>query len=261
MRRGAVFALPALLALLLAGCGGCGGDGGSGGGGQGPNEHPNDPFYGVISGEPPPGSEELAGLGDAGVGTLQINLAWGSVQAAPDAAYDWSHYDPVVRSAAENGVRVLATVYSTPGFAASTAEIPPLGSSLRGFETFARAAVERYGADGSFWDQNPDVPKLPVTDWQLWNEPNSPLFWKPSPDPRQYLRLLRAFDSAVKGSDPERGSCSAVSSPPPATGSPWTSSSPPSTKPADEGCSMRSPSIRMREDHGTPSPGSCRRAR
>jgi hypothetical protein len=199
VRRGAVLALPALLALLLAGCGGCGGDGG---GGQGPNEHPNDPFYGVISGEPPPGSEELARLGDAGVGTLQINLAWGSVQAAPDAAYDWSHYDPVVRSAAENGVRVLATVYSTPGFAASTAEIPPLGSSLRGFETFARAAVERYGADGSFWEQNPDVPKLPVTDWQLWNEPNSPLFWKPSPDPRQYLRLLRAFDSAVKGSDP-----------------------------------------------------------
>ena len=45
----------ALLALLLVGCGGCGGDGGDGGRGQGPDEHPNDPFYGVISAEPLPG--------------------------------------------------------------------------------------------------------------------------------------------------------------------------------------------------------------
>jgi hypothetical protein len=137
------------------------------------------------------------------VGTLRINLAWGSVQSGPDARYDWSHYDPVVRSAAENGIQVLATVYSTPSWAASTAEIPPLGPSLEGFEDFARAAAERYGADGTFWEQHPDVPKLPITDWQLWNEPNSPLFWKPSPDPAKYLQLLRAFDSAVKEVDPD----------------------------------------------------------
>jgi polysaccharide biosynthesis protein PslG len=202
MRRGVALALPTLLALLLAGCGGCGGGGGGAGGGQAPNVRPNDPFYGVISPEPLPGRGQLARLGDAGVGTLPIVLAWGAVQVAPDAPDDWSHYDPVVQGAAENGIRVMATVASTPGWVASPPEIPPLGRALGGFERFTRAAVERYSDNGTFWEQHPDVPKLPITDWGLWNEPNSPLFWKPRPDPAAYLRLLRAFSPAVKGVDP-----------------------------------------------------------
>jgi hypothetical protein len=108
----------------------------------------------------------------------------------------------VVRGAAENGIRVLATVYSTPSWVASPPEIPPLGGALEGFERFTRAAVERYGDDGTFWKQHPDVPELPITDWALWNEPNSPLFWKPTPDPDAYLSLLQAFNPAVKGADP-----------------------------------------------------------
>jgi polysaccharide biosynthesis protein PslG len=196
MRRGAALAVPALLALLLAGCGGGDDDATRG-------SEANDPFYGVISAEPLPSPAELARLGEGGVGTLRVNLAWGHVQSGPDAAYDWSHYDPVVRGAAENGIRVLATVYSTPTWVVPTPEIPPLGANLLAFEGFARAAVERYGTDGAFWEQHPDVPKLPITDWQLWNEPNSPLFWKPTPDAGQYLELLRAFNYSVKGADPQ----------------------------------------------------------
>lgn len=197
MRPRAGVALLALAcAATIAGCGG------GGGGDESASPHANDPFYGVISAEPLPGGAQLARLGDGGVGTLRINFAWGSVQSGPNAPYDWRHYDPVVRGAAENGIRVLATVYSTPSWAASTAEIPPLGSDLSGFEEFARAAVKRYGSDGTFWEDHPDVPKLPITDWQLWNEPNSPLFWKPTPNAAQYLTLLRAFNLAVKGADP-----------------------------------------------------------
>ena len=200
MRRVVPLALaaPIVVALLLAGCGGGGGADDA----SGKRAKANDPFYGVISAEPLPGGAELAALGDGGAGTLRINLAWGSVQSGPYSPYDWSHYDPVVRGAAENGIRVLATIYSTPDWAAPTAEAPPLGSDLPAFEAFARAAVKRYGSDGTFWEDHPEVPKLPITDWQLWNEPNSPLFWKPRPDADQYLRLLRAFNSAVRGSDP-----------------------------------------------------------
>jgi hypothetical protein len=56
-----------------------------------------------------------------------------------------------------------------------------------------RAAVERSGAKGSFWSDHPDVPKVPIADWQIWNEPNFSLFWKPAPDARRYLELLRVF--------------------------------------------------------------------
>jgi hypothetical protein len=156
----------------------------------------------VISAEPLPGSPELARLGRGEVGTLRINLAWGSVQSSPGAPFDWSHYDPVIAGAARNGIRVLATVYSSPEWAEPTPEYPPLGSRLSQFEDFVRAAAGRYGANGSFWREHPDMPKLPVTDWQVWNEPNSPLFWKPKPDPAGYLALLRGFDAAAHDADP-----------------------------------------------------------
>jgi hypothetical protein len=156
----------------------------------------------VISAEPLPGAAELARMGRGKVGTLRVNLAWGSVQSGPEAPYDWSHYDDVVGQAAKNGIRVLATVYSSPTWAEPSPEYPPLGSRLPQFENFARAAAQRYGSNGTFWKDHPDLPKLPIVDWQAWNEPNSPLFWKPTPDASRYLELLRGFDSAIQGADP-----------------------------------------------------------
>ena len=69
------------------------------------------------------------------------------------------------------------------------------------FQDFVRAAVGRYGTGGTFWREHPDLPNIPVTDWQVWNEANSPLFWKPKPDAAAYLELLRGFDSAARGVD------------------------------------------------------------
>ena len=157
----------------------------------------------MISAEPLPGAPELARMGRGRVGTLRVNLAWGSVQSSPGAPYDWSHYDPVIAGAARNGIRVLATVYSSPTWAEPSPEYPPLGGRMAQFQDFVRAAVGRYGTGGTFWREHPDTPRLPVTDWQVWNEPNSPLFWKPRPDPAAYLELLRGFDSAARGADPQ----------------------------------------------------------
>ncbi|HEX2432972.1 MAG TPA: hypothetical protein VHI55_03395, partial [Gaiellaceae bacterium] len=108
MRRPAPLALAAVIAVaaLLAGCGE------SGGGGDQSDEsaNANDPFYGVISAEPPNGPL-LERLGQGGVGTLRVNLAWDSVQPAAHAPYNWSSYDLQIAAAAGNGMRVLATVY------------------------------------------------------------------------------------------------------------------------------------------------------
>jgi hypothetical protein len=186
-------------ALAIAALAGCGGGNGADGG----DAAANDPFYGVISAEPLPDASRLERLGEGGAGTLRINLAWGSVQSGPGAAYDWSHYDPVLENAARNRIRVLATVYSSPPWAEPLPENPPIGQALPGFRAFVEAAAARYGAVGSFWSEHPDLPALPITGWQLWNEPNSPLFWKPSPDATQYLELLRPFNSALERVDPE----------------------------------------------------------
>jgi hypothetical protein len=37
--------------------------------------------------------------------------------------------------------------------------------------------------------------------YEIWNEPDNPNFWKPSPDPRQYATLLREAAAAIRQAD------------------------------------------------------------
>jgi polysaccharide biosynthesis protein PslG len=197
-RVGSLLAAGAV-ALCLAACGG--GDSDNNGGAPAPRAARE--FYGVISAEPFLDGATLERLGRGGVGTLRVNFGWGLVQASRGAPYDWSRYDLLVGGAAVNGIRVLATVYGSAIWAEPSPEYPPLGSALPGFAAFVRAAVARYGADGTFWRQHPELPARPIEDWQLWNEPNSLYFWKPAPDPKSYLTVLRAFHTEVKRADPD----------------------------------------------------------
>src|SRR5881392_60663 len=120
-------------------------------------------FYGVISADEPTATE-IDRMGAGQVGTLRIILVWGQVQSAPGGALDWSHYDAVVGRAAQNGIRVLPTIYSSPAWAAPRPNAPPTAQHLDDFQAFARAAAERYGSNGTFWTQNPGIPKMPITD-------------------------------------------------------------------------------------------------
>jgi hypothetical protein len=68
------------------------------------------------------------------------------------------------------------------------------------YAEFAGAMVRRYGPHGSFWSQNPTVPRLPVHMWQVWNEPNIAQYWR-QPFARSYVSLLRLTHRAIKQAD------------------------------------------------------------
>jgi hypothetical protein len=158
-------------------------------------------FYGVIPANDPD-SSEIARMGTGKVGTLRINFVWGAVQPTAGASFDWSHYDAIIGGAAQQGIRVLPTVYSSPSWAASKFNYPPSKDRMGDFRAFVAAASARYGANGTFWQLNPTIPKLPVVDWQLWNEVNSPSFWYRKPSAKQYVGLLRVFSGGIKSGDP-----------------------------------------------------------
>lgn len=158
-------------------------------------------FYGLIPANDP-GSSEIARMGAGNVGTLRINFVWGAVQPTEGAAYDWSHYDAIIGDAAQQGIRVLPTVYSSPDWAAQKSSYPPDKAHMDAFRAFVTAAAARYGANGTFWSEHPAIPRLPVIWWQLWNEVNSPSFWYPKPSAKQYVGLLRLFHDGVKSADP-----------------------------------------------------------
>jgi polysaccharide biosynthesis protein PslG len=159
-------------------------------------------FYGVISVETP-SSAEFNRMGAGRVGTLRESFVWGVVQGGPDAGYDWGLYDSIVGQAAQNGIKVLPTVYSSPRWVAPTPEHPPPKAAFGEFQRFVRAAADRYGHGGVFWTENPGIPAIPITDWQIWNEPNSPSFWAPKPNAKKYVQLLRVARDGIKDADPK----------------------------------------------------------
>jgi hypothetical protein len=156
-------------------------------------------FYGVFTGGTP-SPAEFNRLGAGGAGTVRANFAWTEVQAGPNTGFNWARYDAVVYNAAVAGIEILPVLYGSPAWAAPTPEHPP---SPAAFQALARAAAERYGHNGTFWTQFPSIPRIPITYWQIWNEANSESFWRPKPNAKQYVRLLRAARTGIKQADPQ----------------------------------------------------------
>jgi hypothetical protein len=82
-----------------------------------------------------------------------------------------------------------------PGTIAQPAQDAP-------YAAYVSALVQRYGPHGSFWRENPRIPKIPIRMWQIWNEPNFAFFWPARPFAPSYVKLLQAAHAAIKQADP-----------------------------------------------------------
>ncbi len=133
------------------------------------------------------------------VGTLRIPIAWAQVE--PRAGeFDFAALDAIVSAAAASDVRVLPFVYGTPAWLERDPARPPLSPRARtSWVRFLDALLHRYGPGGELWDGVQRA--LPIRSWQIWNEPNFLLFWRPRPSPSGYARLLRISAGAIRGVD------------------------------------------------------------
>jgi hypothetical protein len=134
------------------------------------------------------------------VGTLRIPIYWFRVEPSP-GEFDFAELDETIASAATAGIRVLPFVYGTPPWLNADPARPPLGTAAQGhaWTALLRRLVRRYGPGGELWRGQPRP--LPVRRWQIWNEPNFLLFWRPRPSPPGYVRLLRISAQAIRGED------------------------------------------------------------
>ncbi|HET8862558.1 MAG TPA: hypothetical protein VFM94_04840 [Solirubrobacterales bacterium] len=142
------------------------------------------------------------------IGSVRWPLAWSGVQPTRNGGYVWSGFDEVVRTAALQGLRVLPFVYSTPSWLSPKYTTLPIDSARQrnAWSAFLRAAVERYGPRGIFWSEHGPgsddfVPRLPLREWQIWNEANFFYFAKPA-SPTRYARLLQISHAALEIADP-----------------------------------------------------------
>lgn len=142
----------------------------------------------------------------SGVGLLRQTFAWSLIERSP-GHYDFSRYDRFVAATARTGIRVLALLFDPPAFRSSRpatgarrGTYPPASDDA--FGHFAAVLVARYSPRGSFWRDNPQLPKLPIRSWQVWNEPSLPAYWPAGPDPAAYAGMLTTVSRSIKAVDP-----------------------------------------------------------
>ncbi len=91
----------------------------------------------------------------------------------------------------------------TPGWAAPEPNVLPVSNPLQrwAWSSFLRAAAERYGRDGEFWEEHPDLPYLPIKRWEIWNEQNIVSF-DADPRPARFAMLLRISGRTLQADRP-----------------------------------------------------------
>jgi hypothetical protein len=126
------------------------------------------------------------------------------VNGSADIPTNLSGPDQIVTAAAASGMTVLPVVIDAPPWDGEA--LSRYGGWLprddRLYAEFLTTLIQRYGPQGSFWAQHPELPGRPIRMWEVWNEPNIDDFWPTQPWTSAYLALLRTAHAAIKGADP-----------------------------------------------------------
>jgi hypothetical protein len=142
-------------------------------------------------------------LAASGAESVRIAVRWRTLQPKKSSPPDLETTDALVLAAAKRGLRLVPVVQATPDWAArykhKHGASPPRKVSM--FTSFLRRLVKRYGSNGTLWTEHPEVGKLPIRDWQIWNEPNFREFWSVRPFAPTFVPLMRASYKTVHRTD------------------------------------------------------------
>ena len=117
--------------------------------------------------------EEFQRMSMGGLHSVRLNLYSGAVESRPGLR-DWRLYDQMVGDAARGGVSIDPMLLGIPLWESANPVTLPIqnpGQEQQWF-AFVRDVARRYGPGGYFWAQNPSIPARPMTNWEIWNEPN-----------------------------------------------------------------------------------------
>ncbi len=150
-----------------------------------------------------PSAPEWDQLAGSGAEAVRGAVSWRLLQPSGPADADFTSTDSLVQAAAQRGLGVLPVIQDTPVWASQNPGDP--ASPPRNPADFARvltALVVRYGPNGAFWAAHPELPRLPIRSWQIWNEPNLTRYWNVAPWAPPYVKLVKAADAALHKADP-----------------------------------------------------------
>lgn len=135
--------------------------------------------------DPQPG--EMKKIAESGARWVRMDLHWDTTEREK-GVYDFSAYDRLVQALDEHGLKALFILdYGHPLYDGGLA--PRDEATRQAFARWAVAAAGRYAGKGYLWE--------------VWNEPNQKMFWRPKPNAKDYaalaLAVARAFREAGLG--------------------------------------------------------------
>lgn len=147
--------------------------------------------------------QQLAAMQANGVQVVRADAPWVVIEPTPPGpsgpVWQFSQMDAWVTALASHHMAweplIDFSVWwdkTCPGMCA------PTGNSA--YATFAQAVAARYGANGSFWAQNPQLPYYPAQIFEIWNEENVSTYYI---DPARFAGLYSAARTAIHAVDPQ----------------------------------------------------------
>jgi hypothetical protein len=151
---------------------------------------------------------QFALMASTGVETVRTVFRWSEIERNPSQPPDFTGTDRLVALASSNDISVLPVVSYTPAWAALDPTLT--GSTPRDVDdyvAFIEQLVRRYGPEGTFWLERPDLPTRPLREWQIWNEPHLQEYWDTGDRgrdawAREYAQLLKAASRRIRELDP-----------------------------------------------------------
>ena len=149
-------------------------------------------------------AQQWAAMATSGVETARVIFSWELAQPRKDRPYRFKRSDRMVEQAALHGIEVLPVIHYAPKWARLVKQKASAPRDVGDYVRYVQALVGRYGPEGTFWTERPDLPRQPVRMWQIWNEPQ--LHWQFLPHrgwPQRYGEILRRSNQAIKRLDPQ----------------------------------------------------------
>jgi hypothetical protein len=127
---------------------------------------------------------------EAGIRWVRRDISWNQVEPER-GVFDFTRADEVIDAELAEGMRILVILdYGNALYAEATDDddhFPP--DDVADFGRYVTATVEHFRGR--------------VHAWEIWNEPNIFVFWKPTPNAAAYAELLIEGAARVREADPE----------------------------------------------------------
>ena len=148
---------------------------------------------------------EARRMSGAGVRSVRVAFYWRDLQPQQGQPPNFAETDRIVASAARAGLTIFPVLVRAPAWATGGDIREGAVPEPSAYGGFVGATVRRYGPAGSFWAENPALPRRTIRSWQVWNEPDIGRYlsvpdgtpWAPT-----YVGMLRAAHAAIRAADP-----------------------------------------------------------